>query len=188
MHWLDIIILILLGVGAAMGFWSGLLWQVARVVSLALSIYLAILANTPAADWLSQQWRDVNPVVNRVVAFVAVFLAIYVVLYWVTHLLHKAIKASKLETLDRLLGALLGVAKMAALAACVLGVMAALDLQIFREWFDQASLAPQFARGTEVAVRWIPADFRDQANDSIQQAREQLQQKITDAAMDTLKK
>ena len=32
MHWLDIIILIVLGIGAAMGFWSGLLWQVARVV------------------------------------------------------------------------------------------------------------------------------------------------------------
>ncbi len=188
MHWLDITILILLGVGAAMGFWSGLLWQVARVVSLALSIYLAILANTPSTEWLNEQWKDVNPVVNRVVAFVAIFLAIYLLLYWITHLIHKAIKASKLETLDRLLGALLGVLKMSVIAAGVLGVMAALDLQIFREWFDQATLAPGFAKGTEVAVGWIPPEFREQANEGIQQVRDQLQQKITDAAMDSLKK
>jgi membrane protein required for colicin V production len=188
MHWLDIIILVLLGVGAAMGFWTGLLWQVARVVSLALSIYLAILVNTPITDWLTEEWQDVNPVFDRVVAFIAVFLATYLILYWITHLIHKTIKATKLETLDRLLGSLLGILKMAALSACVLGMMAALDLEIFREWFKQASIAPEFAKGTDVAVRWIPQEFRDNANDSIQQVREQLEKKITDAAMDSLKK
>lgn len=188
MHWLDIIILVLLAVGAAMGFWTGLLWQVARVVSLAFSIYLAILVNAPFADWLGEQWKDINPVVNRVVAFLLVFLGAYLVLYWITHLIHRAIKATKLETLDRLLGALLGIVKMAALAACVLGMMAALDLQIFREWFGQAALAPEFAKGTEVAVRWIPQEFRDNANESIQQIREQLEKKLTDAAADALKR
>jgi membrane protein required for colicin V production len=187
MHWLDIIVLVLLAVGAAMGFWTGLLWQVARVVSLAFSIYLAILLNVSIADWLSEQWKDVNPVVNRVVAFIGVFLAVYLVLYFLTHLIHKLIKATKLETLDRLLGSLLGILKMAALSACVLGMMAALDLEIFREWFKQAAIAPEFARGTEVAVKWVPQEFRDNANESIQQVREQLEKKITDAAMDTLK-
>lgn len=187
MHWLDIIVLVLLAVGAAMGFWTGLLWQVARVVGLAFSIYLAILLNTPTADWLSEQWKDVNPVVNRVVTFLAIFLATYLIFYFITHLIHKLIKATKLETLDRLLGALLGIVKMAALSACVLGMMAALDLEIFREWFNQAAIAPEFAKGTEVAVGWVPKEFRDNANDSIQQVRDQLQKKITDAAMDSLK-
>src|ERR1041385_2593282 len=100
MHWLDIIVLVLLGVGAAMGFASGLLWQVARVVSLALSIYLALVTNAGLSEWLNDQWKDVNPVVNRVIAFIAVFLAVYVFLYWVTGLVHRAIRATKLETLD----------------------------------------------------------------------------------------
>ena len=134
MHWLDIIILVVLGVGAAMGFCSGLLWQVARVVSLGLSLYVAIMTNTAIADWLSEQWHDGNPAVIRVVAFVVVFLLVYLTLYFLTRLLHKAIKATKLETLDRLLGALLGVVKMAAIVACICAVMAALDLQIFKDW------------------------------------------------------
>lgn len=188
MHWLDIIILVLLGVGAAMGFCSGLLWQIARVVSLALSIYLGILANTAVSTWLGEQWKDVNPAVNRVAAFLAIFLLVYMILYLLTLALHNAIKAAKLETVDRLLGALLGAVKMAALAACVCGVMAALDLQIFKEWFDHAVIAPRFAHGTELAVSWIPKGSRDRIDDGVRQVREQVQQQITDAAADALKK
>lgn len=187
MHWLDIIILVVLGVGAAMGFCSGLLWQVARVVSLGLSLYVAIVTNTAGADWLALQWKDVNPAVNHVVAFIGVFLAVYLTLYMITRALHKAIKATKLETLDRLLGALLGIAKMAAVVACVCAVMAALDLQIFKEWFEQAEIAPYFARGSDVAVRWIPPHYREQMDDGVEQVRDQLQKKVADAAFDALK-
>src|SRR5215207_9822191 len=101
MHWLDILILVVLGVGPAMRFCTGLLWQVARVVSLGLSLYLAILCNTDSAEWLNGQWPDINPAVNRVAAFIGIFLGVYLTLYFITRVIHKAIKASKLETLDR---------------------------------------------------------------------------------------
>ena len=192
MHWLDITLLIVLGIGAAMGFCSGLLWQIARVVSLALSMYVAILTNTSAAAWLDEQWKDVNPAVNRIAAFIAVFLLVYLTLYLITRLLHNAIKASKLETLDRVFGALLGAAKMAALAACICGGIAALDLPIVKEWFEQATIAPHFAKGTDAVVRWIPQSSRDHLDEGVQQVREQVraqvQKKVTDAAFDTLKK
>jgi membrane protein required for colicin V production len=187
MHWLDILILVVLGVGAAMGFCTGLLWQVARVVSLALSLYLAIMSNTPVADWLGQQWNDINPGVSRIVAFITVFVCVYLILYMITRLIHRAIKATKLETLDRVLGALLGAVKMGLIVACVCAVMVALDLQIFKDWFEHATIAPQFAKGTEIAVGWIPQQYRDQANEGVQQVRDQVQQKLTDAAMDAVK-
>ena len=188
MHWLDIVILVILGVGAAMGFCSGLLWQIARIVSLALSVYLAILTNANVTAWLGDQWPDANPAFNRVAAFIAVFLIVYICLYLITRLIHKAIKESKLEMLDRLLGALLGAVKMAAVVACLCGVMAALEMQIFKDWFAQATLAPQFAKGTEIAISWIPQSYRDRLDQGVIQVRDQLQQRITDAALDTLKK
>jgi membrane protein required for colicin V production len=187
MHWLDITILVVLGVGAAMGFCSGLLWQVARVVSLAASLYLAILTNTNVSDWLGEQWKDASPAFNRVVGFLAVFLLVYLILYIITRLIHKAIKASRLETIDRLLGAVLGAVKMAAVMACVCAVMAALDLQIFKEWFEQATIAPHFAKGTEAVVSWVPQSYRDRIDEGVMEIRQQLHQRITDAAIDTLK-
>src|SRR5437016_10684 len=119
MNWLDIIILVVLAIGAVMGFCTGLLWQIARLVSLALSLYLAFLANAGVTDWLDDQWKDVNPAVNRVIAFIGVFIVVYLILYLVTRLVYQAIKATKLETLDRILGALLGAVKMGAIVACV---------------------------------------------------------------------
>jgi membrane protein required for colicin V production len=187
MHWLDIIILIVLGIGAAMGFGSGLLWQIARVVSLAVSLYVAVVVNADAADWIGQQWKDADPAFDRIAAFIAVFLLVYLVLYVMTRFLHNAIKATKLETLDRVLGALLGAAKMAAIVACVCAVMVALALPVFADWFDHSMLARHFAKGTEVVVGWIPQTYRDRADEGFTQVRGQLQQKITDAAVDTLK-
>ena len=188
MHWLDILILVALGVGAALGFCSGLLWQVARAVSLALAIYLAIFINGDLADWLGREWPNINPAANRVIAFLGVFLLVYLVLYLITRLIHKAIQESKLEMLDRVFGALLGAIKMAAVMACVCAVMVALDLQIFKEWFDQAVIAPQFARGTQIVVDWVPQSYRDHVDEGVTVVRDQVQQRIADAAADTLKK
>lgn len=187
MHWLDIVILVVLGVGAVLGFCTGLLWQVARAVSLALSIYLAILANADFSQWLGQQWPDLNPAVHRVIAFLAVLIAVYLVLYLITRAIHKVIEASKLELLDRVLGAVLGAIKMAAVMACVCAVMAALDLAIFRDWFEQATIAPHFAKGTQEVVSWIPQSYRDRIDAGMVEVRDQVQQRITDAAMETLK-
>jgi membrane protein required for colicin V production len=187
MHWLDILILVVLGIGAAMGFASGLLWQVARLASLGLSLYVAIVANAEATDWLGLRWKDTSLAFNHIVAFVGVFLLVYLILYLITRLIHKAIKATKLEMMDRVLGALLGTVKMAAVVSCLCAVLTALALPLFQEWFEQSTLAPYFARGTELAIGWVPQEYRDKADDGVQQVRDQLQKKLADAAIDTLK-
>ena len=187
MHWLDIVILVVLAFGAVMGFWTGLLWQVARVVSLAASIYLAILANDSVAGWIGGQWKDLNPAVNRIIAFIGVFVLVYAILYLITRLIHQAIKASRLETMDRVLGALLGSAKMAVVMACVCAGMAALALPIFQEWLDQATIAPHFAKGTHVVVGWIPQSYRDRVDEGVQEVRDQMGQKLADVAKDAVK-
>ncbi len=183
MHWIDIVILVLLGIGAAMGFCTGLLWQVARVVSLCAALYLAIIFNGSASEWLAGQWQDLNPAVYRVAAFVAVFIGVYLVLYFITHLLHKAIKASRLETADRLLGALLGVIKMAAVASCICALMSALALPLFEGWFENAVLAPYFAKGTHTVYGWVPQEYRDRADEAVTEIRDQFQKKAADAAI-----
>jgi membrane protein required for colicin V production len=187
MHWLDILILVVLGIGAAMGFASGLLWQVARVVGLCVSLYLAIVVNAEVTAWLGKEWKDTNPAFNHIVAFVSVFIGVYLLLYLITRLIHKAIKATKLEMMDRVLGGVLGTLKMAAVVSCVCAVLTALALPLFQEWFEQSTLAPYFAKATEAVISWVPQDYRDKADEGVQQVRDQLQKKITDAALDTLK-
>jgi membrane protein required for colicin V production len=180
MHWLDIIILIVLGLGAVFGFWSGLLWQIARIVSLALSLYVAITVNTPLAEWLEHQWRDTSPTICRVGAFVLAFILVYLILYLITRMVHQAIKATKLEMVDRMLGALLGMAKMGAIVSGVCAALIALDLQMTRGWVEQSMLAAPFAHGTDVVLGLIPHSYRDRLDENVQQAKDQLQKKAAE--------
>src|SRR5262245_42466628 len=188
MHWLDIVILVVLGIGAALGFWSGLLWQIARVVSLGMSVYLAIMANDSVVELASPLSAEIDPVGVRVLAFLAVFIVVYLVLFFITQILHKAIKATKLETVDRFFGALLGGAKMAAVVACICAVVVALDLPMSRAWFEQATIAPQFAKGSELVLHEIPHTYRDLANGSVQEVRDEVQKRFADLGWDASKK
>ena len=129
------------------------------------------MVNAEATDWLGRQWKDSNAAFNHIVAFVGVFILVYLVLYLVTRLIHRAIKATKLEMMDRVLGAILGTLKMAAVVSCVCAVLTAMALPLFQEWFEQSTLAPFFAKGTEVAVSWVPKDYRDKADESVQQVQ-----------------
>ena len=187
MHWLDITILVALGIGAGFGFWTGLLWQVARVVSLLVATYLGITVNPYVAEWIVEQWPGSNAIVCKVFAFTAVFLIVFVILYLVTHMMHRTIKETELEFVDRIFGAILGMVKMGAIVSAVCAGIAALDIPLSKELISQAVLAPHFARGTEFAVSLVPREYRDRIDEHVRQAREQLGKKAADAALDAMK-
>ncbi|MBM3993667.1 MAG: CvpA family protein [Planctomycetes bacterium] len=175
MHWLDIVILVIMAIGAAFGFWTGLIWQIARVVSLIISGYLAVLPNASVAEWLEHQFTDLNPAFARVIAFIGVFILVYAILYLITYLVYEAIKASQLELVDRILGAILGAVKMVVVIACICAVVSALAIPVLKDWLDQATLAPALARGTQVVVSWIPKSYRERIDEGITQIRDQIQ-------------
>jgi uncharacterized membrane protein required for colicin V production len=124
----------------------------------------------------------------RVVAFVGVFLLVFVVLYLFTRMIHTAIKAAKLETVDRILGALLGMLKMSAIVCGACAALVALGLPMTQTWVEQSTLAPHFARGMDLMIGLVPEEYRKRMDENVLQAQEQLQKKAVDAALDTLKK
>ena len=60
MHWLDSTLLAILALGAGFGFMTGLLWQIARVASLALGLWASLLYHDQAAELI-----EVEPVVEE---------------------------------------------------------------------------------------------------------------------------
>src|SRR6476661_908253 len=99
MFWLDTAILLALGLGAGVGFWSGLLWQVARVLNLGLSFYACVALNESTTTLLDEHvLSGVDVRLTRGVAYVGVFLAVYLTLFGLTRLLQKMIRATKLES------------------------------------------------------------------------------------------
>jgi membrane protein required for colicin V production len=188
MHWLDLTLLALLGLGAGLGFWSGLVMQVARLLSLGISIYATMLVNEPATQLLQHRVApEANANLLRGIAYIGVFLTVYVTLFAVSRLLYRVVRATKLELLDRVAGALLGALKMAVVIAPVCALLAFLSLPATEQWMSQSTIAPLLAKGLNGAFEYIPPAYKNQAQESVEHIRDQLKHKAADRAANLLK-
>jgi membrane protein required for colicin V production len=162
MYWLDTAILIVLALAALLGARSGFVGQVARLLTLGVSLYGTIRLNEPATRLLAESvLSGADGWLARGAAYVIVFLAIYVVLLAVTLFLERGVRAAQMQWLNRLMGAALGAVK----AALVLGVVF-LGLVHFAPDFSQAPLersylASYLSEGAQRVLRAIPAEYRE---------------------------
>lgn len=185
MYWLDVVLLILLGLGAALGFWSGLIMQVARLVSLGVSIWATLALNEPVTRFLHDRVAPETSInVMHGIAYVGVFLAVYIGLFAVSRLLYRIVRASKLELLDRIAGAGLGAVKMVLILAPVCLLLQFLALPATEEWLQQSKIAPALANGVKTAIDRLPDSYKNQARDSAEQLRDQLQHQAANRVVD----
>jgi uncharacterized membrane protein required for colicin V production len=116
----DIVLGAFIAVCAAMGYLSGLAWQVIRVVCLVLAIWLSMLYSAPLADIVRGDADSLSPMVEFVICPVGIFITLLLVLYLVCHLLRDLIDELKPRRFDRWSGALIGCVKGMLLAGvCV---------------------------------------------------------------------
>jgi membrane protein required for colicin V production len=181
MHWLDLTLLALLGLGAALGFWSGFIMQIARLVSLAVSIYTTLLLNEPVTQLLHNRVApEANVNLLHGVAYIVVFLAVYVTLFALSRLLYRIVRATKLELLDRVGGALLGAFKMAVVLAPICALIAFVKQPATEQWMSQSTIAPLLSRGVDEALVFVPEPYKTQAHESVEHVRDQLQREAVD--------
>ena len=185
MFWLDTTIIALLILGAILGAVSGLLWQVARILCVALSVYAAILLNEWASNLLLEALlKGAEPAVARAAAYLAVFLAMFFVLYHVIWLLDQAIRAVNLEPVDRLLGAGVGACKMGlVLAALCLG-LTAYPNPTTKEVMEKSTLAPVLAEGMEMVLLVIPQEYKTELCNGLKNLREFARSQVEQARKD----
>ena len=185
MFWLDTTIVALLVLGAILGAISGLLWQVARILCVALSVYAAILLNEWATNLLQEALlKGAEPAVARAVGYLAVFLAVFFILFQVVWPLDHAIRAVNLEPLDRLLGAGMGACKMALIVAAICLGLTAYPNPTTTEVLEKSTLAPVLAEGMEMVLLVIPQEYKTELCNGLKNLREFARNKLEQARKD----
>ncbi len=175
MYWLDTLLLAIIALGALLGFFSGFLWQIARILTLGIALFATVAFNEPASRLCQDNLlRDADPRIAQVVAYVLVFLAVYLVLFLATRLVYKGIKASDLEILDRLLGGVFGAGKMALVLGATCLAAANYPHPTTRDWLAKSNLAPAFANGMEHVLLVIPDEYKENLRDTLVSLRELL--------------
>ncbi|MBI1916858.1 MAG: CvpA family protein [Planctomycetes bacterium] len=160
MYWLDFVLLLVLGIGAFLGARSGLLWQVARIVTFVLAVYACIRYHGVVAGWLLQIIRADSPVVPWLLAYLVTFLAVYAVCMVLTYVLERMLHAAKLKPMDRLLGAGVGILKAGLLAGAILMGVALYDPDADGA-LGESKVAPVLLKSMRVVIVAVPDEYKN---------------------------
>jgi membrane protein required for colicin V production len=102
----DLLMLLVLVATTLFGFWKGMAWQVASLASLVVSYVAALRFSAQLAPVFGEHapW-------NRFVAMLVIYIATSFIIWSMFRLISGAIDKVRLETFDRQLGAMFGLAK-----------------------------------------------------------------------------
>jgi membrane protein required for colicin V production len=102
----DLLMLVVLVGTTLFGFWKGMAWQIASLASLVLSYVAALRFSAQLAPFFGE-----HAPLNRFAAMLAIYIATSFVIWMIFRLVSQIIDRVKLESFDRQLGAMLGLAK-----------------------------------------------------------------------------
>jgi membrane protein required for colicin V production len=110
----DLVMLGILAAAAVLGYFKGMVWQVAWIAGIAASSFVALRFGAEVAPYVGQP-----PPWNRLIAMLALYVATSLVVWLLFRVVSGAINAVHLSAFDRQLGLLLGLAKGALLCIVI---------------------------------------------------------------------
>jgi membrane protein required for colicin V production len=140
-------------VGAAI---EGFFHEAFSLAGLVIGYLLAAWQYQRLADWFAPHLK--SPWLGEIAGFLIIFFAVLIVAGFAGRTARWVMKKAGLSTLDRFLGALLGLFRGALVVAIVLTAMAAFAPAA--KWLNESQLAPYFLVGGRAAIWLAPSDLR----------------------------
>ncbi|WP_297329546.1 CvpA family protein [uncultured Bacteroides sp.] len=123
---IDIIILVIVGIGTVIGFMKGFVKQLASLLGLIIGLLAAKALYTPLAEKLCPTVTD-SMTFAQILAFIMIWIAVPLAFALVASLLTKAMEAISLGWLNRWLGSGMGALKYLLLTSLLIGVIEFVD-------------------------------------------------------------
>jgi membrane protein required for colicin V production len=148
----DLIVIGIVGLSTVFAFWRGLIRVVMSLVALIAAV-LAAIQFSPAVATMLPALGD--PVTRYLAAFALIFIVVALVGALLGWVLSRAIRAIGLGFVDRLLGAVFGVAR-GVLIVVIAVLLAGLTTLPRQEWWQNALLAPPLVIAALSLRPWLP--------------------------------
>ncbi len=165
--WIIIAFLVFSVTGAAI---EGFFHEAFGLAGLVVGYLLAAWQYRRLADWFAPHLK--SPWVGEIAGFLIIFFAVLIAAGLAGRIARWAMKKAGLSTIDRLLGALLGLVRGVLVVAIVLTAVAAFAPAA--KWLAGSQLAPYFLVGGRAAIWVAPSELRHrfyQGLDYMRQAR-----------------
>jgi len=149
----DLIVIGIVGLSTIIAFLRGFVRVVMSLVALVAGVLAAIQFSPAVADMLPTLGD--NPVTRYLAAFALIFIVVVLVGSLLGWVLSRAIRAIGLGFVDRLLGAVFGVAR-GVLIVVIAVLLAGLTTLPRQEWWQNALLAPPLVIAALSLRPWLP--------------------------------
>jgi membrane protein required for colicin V production len=151
--WIIIAFLVFSVIGAAL---EGFFHEAFALAGLVVGYLLAAWQYRRLADWLAPYLK--SPWVGEIAGFLIIFFAVLIVAGFAGRTARWAMKKAGLSSIDRFLGAVLGLLRGVLVVAVVLTAVAAFAPAA--KWLEGSQLAPYFLVGGRAAVWLAPSELR----------------------------
>jgi membrane protein required for colicin V production len=151
--WIILAFLVFSVVGAAMG---GFFHEAFKLAGLVMGYLLAAWQYHRLANWFAPYLK--SPWFGEIAGFLIIFFAVLILAGFAGRIARWVMKKAGLSTIDRVLGAVLGMLRGVLVVAVVLTVMAAFAPA--QKWLAESQLAPYFLVGGRAAVWLAPSELR----------------------------
>jgi membrane protein required for colicin V production len=150
----DLALLILLSIGAFIGYRQGFLMALFSFAALLLGVLGAFKLLGYAVIFLNSHF-DVNKTILPYLAFAVVFIAIVIAVRLLGRLIKVSIDKTFLGRIDQAAGAALGLLKAAFLSSVALWILHALHLNVPEQWTEGAWLLPAIESFAPSVALWL---------------------------------
>lgn len=138
------------------GLWRGVVSEILALLAWVAAFIASRTWATPAGNLVASGMAE--PAWRQVAGFISVFVAVLILFALSRWLLSMLLQAVGLRPLDRVLGAVFGVAR-GVLVVWVIVLLAGLTALPQQAWWRQAVLAPPLETAVLAARPWLPQDL-----------------------------
>jgi membrane protein required for colicin V production len=163
--WVILGFLVFSVIGAAM---EGFFHEAFKLAGLVVGYLLAAWQYHRLAEWFAPHLK--SPWLGEIAGFLIIFFAVLIVFGFAGQIARWAMKKAGLSTIDRMLGAVLGLFRGVLVVAIVLTAMAAFAPAA--RWLSGSELAPYFLVGGRAAIWLAPSELRQRFYQGLDYMRE----------------
>lgn len=158
MSTVDIVLIIVLIVGAVVGYKKGFLSELFTLLGIILGV-LAGFKLMGAAMLMLDEHYEINKHVLPYVAFGVVFLLVVVGISLLGKVFKSSLEKTILGSVDKIMGGLLGILKMAFMVSVLIWLFGALSIHVPETYDNGSWLYPTIARFAPAVTSWIGEIF-----------------------------
>jgi membrane protein required for colicin V production len=168
----DLVMLGILAAAAVLGYFKGMVWQLAWIAGIFASSFVALRFATPLSPFFGQQapW-------NRLAAMLAIYAGTSIAVWLVFRVISGAINAVHLSSFDHQLGLVLGLAK-GALLCVVVTFFAVTMAPRYRHQIVASKSGRLVAELIVRADTYLPKDIHDTVDPFVKQFQQQFQEPL----------